>query len=397
MLNSQTPSHHTTNNTVSGSSKESPELSNSLIDAISAYTEKRKKPKRNRSAFILFSIDLRKKIKHKELDDLNPNDKFVKIAQLWKEISEEERRVYEERAKLEKEKYTTELNAFCRIFPSEPIQRPRNHIKKPCNAYGFYLRDMKEEIRKVDPKMRMCEVLRIVGEKWKHLSPEKKQVYEERAEIGRKNFKAQISKQMQAGKKTQTTKTKSPLKKEEEEENTPENTNKRHKDLTIKDQLAEEHEPKEKKVHLNPPTNLSISSDQENIRPNFPQQTISPQIPQIPGSVLNELLSSQPFQQRYSPTINPNFPTLIPPFTMNEAPHQHNQQMMLPLMELYMRVEYLRQQILMQMQNTAQALPLNITQTRIPLLEQMQGNATPSRNEDSRPKQTGEGFVKEEL
>jgi len=394
MLNSQTPSHHTTKDTVSGSSKQSPELSNSLIDAISAYTEKRKKPKRNRSAFILFSIDLRKKLKTKELDELNPNDKFVKIAQLWKEISEEERKVYEERAKIEKEKYTSELNAFCRIFPSEPIQRPRNHIKKPCNAYGFYLRDMKEEIRKEDPNKRMCEVLRIVGEKWKHLSPEQKQAYEEKAEIGRKNFKAQISKQMQGAKRSHTGKAKSPLKKEDEEENTPEITNKRHKDVSRKESATlslDEHEVKEKKVHLNPPSNVSINSDQENIRPNFSQQNIQAQ---IQSNLINEFMSNQSFHQRLSPPLNPNFSALIPPFSLNvnEPP---TQPMMFPLMELYMRVEYLRQQILLQLQSTSTpTLPMNMAPTRIPLLEQMRSNVASSRHEDSRPSQE---FIKEEL
>lgn len=178
-----------------------PTLPNDIIDAISIYTDKRKKPKRNRSAFILFSVDIRKKIAPEVLDSLNPNDKFVKIAELWKGLNDTERKIYEDKAKEEKVRYTTELSDFCKIYPTQPIQRPRNHIKKPCNAYGYYLKDMKDEIRKVNPDIRMCEVLRVVGEKWRTLSPEKKKAYEEKAEASRKIFKEEVSKQMQTTKK----------------------------------------------------------------------------------------------------------------------------------------------------------------------------------------------------
>lgn len=180
------------------------EIPNAILDAISTYTDKKKKPKRNRSAFILFSIDIRKKQNIKALDELNPNDKFVKIAELWKEADEETRQHYEQKAKQEKLKYATELSDFCKTFPTEPIQRPRNYIKKPCNAYGYFLKEMKEEIRKQNPEMRMCEVLRIVGEKWKQLSAENKEKYELQAEASKKNFKEEVTKQMEAIKKVKT-------------------------------------------------------------------------------------------------------------------------------------------------------------------------------------------------
>src|SRR5687767_14866657 len=104
MLNSQ-KSQPNSNDATTANHKDSAELPDSILEAISAYTDKRKKPKRNRSAFILFSIDIRKKQQHEGLDDLNPNDKFVRIAQLWKEASEKERRFYEEKAREEKERY----------------------------------------------------------------------------------------------------------------------------------------------------------------------------------------------------------------------------------------------------------------------------------------------------
>ena len=172
-----------------------------LDNAISRLTDKCKKPKRNRSAFILFSIDVRKNLKLKGLNNLNPNDRFVEIARLWKIATEEEKSIYEEIAQKEKDKYASDLGKFCKDFPSEPIQRPRNHIKKPCNAYGLYLKDMKEGIKRNNPKLRMCQVLQIVGERWRSLPANEKRIYERLAEEGRRNFKVEVTKQKSTTKK----------------------------------------------------------------------------------------------------------------------------------------------------------------------------------------------------
>lgn len=395
------------------------DMSNNLLDAISAYTDKRKKPKRNRSAFILFSIDLRTKIQNKELEDLNPNDKFVKIAEMWKGITDEERKIYEERARKEKERYTVELNDFCKIFPSEPIQRPRNHIKKPCNAYGFYLRAMKEEIRKEHPKMRMCEVLRVVSEKWKILTPDDKQIYEKKAEAGRKNFKVQMNKQLQTQKKNQAQAQakaeqhshihpqykKSSPKKDKEREKTSANKRLEDTNLVRRDMLMssyEDYEPKEKKVHLNPSTNPSISLDQENIRPNHNHSNFSPlqssnPIPEFPS---NQQYTSRNNLMNQPPSLNSLLANNHPMLGMNENP---NNPVMFSLLDLYMRVDSLRNQILLQMQsaavspssiNAGSLLNLSNMVRRIPLLEQM-----PQQNQGDifRAIMERDGFKREEM
>jgi len=388
------------------------------IDKLLSETPKRRKPKRNRSAFILFSIDLRTKIKNKELEDLNPNDKFVKIAEMWKSISDEERKIYEERARKEKERYTVELNDFCKIYPSEPIQRPRNHIKKPCNAYGFYLRAMKEEIRKEHPKMRMCEVLRVVSEKWKNLTPEDKQIYEKKAEAGRKNFKVQMNKQLQIQKKNQAhAQSKSEAhphihpqhkkispKKDKEREKGSVHKRSEDKELVRRDVMMssfEDYEPKEKKVHLNPSTNPSISLDQENIRPNLNHSNFSPM---QHSNTIPEFPSNQQFQHRNTlmnqvPPLNPLLAGNHPLLGMNENP---NNPVMFSLLDLYMRVDSLRNQILLQMQ-TAGASPTSINAgnllnlsnmiRRIPLLEQ----PNMSQGDIFRGLMERDGFKREEM
>jgi len=328
---SQTQSTGTTTFTT----KHNSELSDSILEAISVYTDKRKKPKRNRSAFILFSIDIRKKTQYKDLDNLNPNDKFVRIAELWKEASEEERRYYEEKAKQEKERYTSELNDFCSIFPSEPIQRPRNHIKKPCNAYGYYLKDIKEEIRKKDPEPRMCEVLRIVGEKWKHLSPEEKQKYEAKAEISRKQFKAEVSKQMETVKKVKISDKVGVPSRAFEQEKTSKAQSPEDDELTTRDLYIpkfEAPEPEEPKLRR------STSTDKKNILANLFQ---------------SQQENTQPENKFTSNALNLNNVSLsaVDLNALSLSLVAPNKNTALALQSLYWKVEGLRQHILLQMQS----------------------------------------------
>lgn len=316
-----------------------------ILDAISAYTDKKKKPKRNRSAFILFSIDIRKKTQQENLDVLNPNDKFVKIAQLWKELSEEERKIYEERAKQEKERYASELSSFCKSFPTEPIQRPRNHIKKPCNAYGYYLKDVKEVIRKESPDLRMCEVLRIVGERWKKLSSEDRQKYEKKAEASRKKFKAEITKQNNASKKASVIKRETGSGRGKDYGS--ESQSLENETLVCMDPILLKNEGEDKRddsSYYEAPTPKIRRVEQENIRPNVSQQQRQPLMP----TPINTTPLFDDISTGHSFMLGNESMGEGSTFDTEEA-HLANQGTLLALGNLLGKVDQLRQSILLQM------------------------------------------------
>jgi len=358
--------------------KEASELPNAIIEAISNYTDKRKKPKRNRSAFILFSIDIREKLKPKELEELNPNDKFVRIAQLWKELTDSERKVYEEKAKQEKERYTNELSDFCRIFPSEPIQRPRNHIKKPCNAYGYYLKEIKESIRKEKPELRMCEVLRIVGERWKKLSAEEKQRFEKQAEASRKIFKAEVSKQMEAVKKVKFSNGSSPVQK------SPEAHQIDMDDLVCKDLYIPDYRARQniqRQAVKTPTLKRSTSTDKKNILADLEQlfkksKQSSPVIQPtttISSPAMSASSNGMTTNVNNIKNINMNMMQLNPLcFGLEDS--QNKAMTNMALEGLYWKVEGLRRQILFQMKSmgSGQATNNGLNPLLLQLLAQQQ-------------------------
>jgi len=158
---------------------------------------KSKKPKRNRSAFIIFSSEMRAQLKAQN-KDMNSNEIMVKLADMWKNLDTETRAVYNDRAEKEKVKYLLELNEFYQTFPFEIIQNKtkRNHVKKPCSAYAIFLKDVKDGIKDENPDLKMADILKIVGERWKALPAPQKAAYKARAEEEKEAAKAKISEHM---------------------------------------------------------------------------------------------------------------------------------------------------------------------------------------------------------
>jgi hypothetical protein len=259
------------------------------------------------------------------------------------------RKVYEERAKQEKEKYTSDLSDFCRNFPSEPIQRPRNHIKKPCNAYGYYLKQMKEQIRMENPEMRMCEVLRIVGEKWKNISAEEKLIHEQKAEASRKLFKEEVSRQAEEkNKKVKPSISLSPL---EGEKATSVSTRSRESFSSNDDLISKDYDvatlsimdQKESGLVKNLPFERTVSEKSATLS----NVSHSPVYNNDSYSANTQFNNYQVFSEMYN--LSNVYQLASSVIAMNNA-EAKNKAAAFALESLYWKVEKLRQGILMQMQ-----------------------------------------------
>jgi high mobility group protein B1 len=91
---------------------------------------------------------------------------MAKLADLWKNLKEGDKKRYQDIAEREKVKYLTELNEYYLVNPLDVIQNKtkKNHIKKPCSAYGLFLKDAKDVIKSDKPDLKMADVLKVVAE-----------------------------------------------------------------------------------------------------------------------------------------------------------------------------------------------------------------------------------------
>jgi len=160
----------------------SPEDSPSY-QSITQKKEKVKKPKRNKSAFILFSSDMRPQLKSQT--NSNSNEMMVKLAELWRGLPSDEKEEYNRKAKQDKERYNRELALYAEANPTKAIHNKtkNNHVKKPCSAYALFVKSIKESIKSENKGLKMADIFKIVSQKWKELSSSERAKFEQQSEI----------------------------------------------------------------------------------------------------------------------------------------------------------------------------------------------------------------------
>jgi hypothetical protein len=141
---------------------------------------------------------MRSKIRSEQKEKLNSNEMMTKLATLWKELPENEKKHYFDTAEKEKVRYLLELNDFYQNYPYEVIQNKtkKNHVKKPCSAYALYLQEQKKLIKVNSPNLKMADILKLVGERWKSLSESEKSVYQQKAQAEKEVTKAKLNEHM---------------------------------------------------------------------------------------------------------------------------------------------------------------------------------------------------------
>jgi len=169
--------------------------SSTETNMITRPVERKDKPKRNRSAFIIFSSEMRSIMTADDKSKTNSNEMMVKLADLWKNLNEGDKKRYQDMAEKEKVKYLTELNEYYLHNPLDVIQNKtkKNHIKKPCSAYGLFLKECKDVVKKENSNLKMADVLKVVAEKWKNLDEKQKMRYQAQAQAEKEAVKSKIA------------------------------------------------------------------------------------------------------------------------------------------------------------------------------------------------------------
>lgn len=136
-------------------------------------------PKRALSAFMFFSNDIRDTVK-REMPELAFLEISSEIGRRWKEISEEERRPYDELAAADKKRYAEEKEDYVPDPSFETAKSTRkkkdpNAPKRALSAYFFFCNEIRESVRAENPDKKITEIATLLAAKWRAL-PDKKRV-----------------------------------------------------------------------------------------------------------------------------------------------------------------------------------------------------------------------------
>lgn len=155
------------------------------------------KPKRNMSAFFLYSNANRDRIKLE-----NPGIKFGQVAQLlsaeFKQISATERAKWDAKALEDKERYQRQMEHY---VPPDDLEDdgPRKKKKKDPNApkrnmsaFFLYSNDIRPTVKLQNPDAKFGDIAKIISRQYKALSEKELAVYNKKAAEDKERYQRQM-------------------------------------------------------------------------------------------------------------------------------------------------------------------------------------------------------------
>jgi len=143
------------------------------------------------------------KEKRKDYADKYPKLSFgdlsKRIAEVWKKLSPEEKAPYEEMHAKDKLRYDEEMKNYTKPEsdseseseeeekkkPRKKAKRDPDAPKKASNAYLYYTKENREKVKKEmhakDPAIKLTDVTKELGARWKSLTPVEKAPYDKLA------------------------------------------------------------------------------------------------------------------------------------------------------------------------------------------------------------------------
>jgi len=100
-------------------------------------------------------------------------DVIKEIGRLWRLLSKQEKLKYKLLAKEDKERYEQEISQI--LKESDQYEKP----KKPLTTYMFFVREMRNKVKKEFPGIPALDIMKEVGKKWSTIEKSDLQRFEE--------------------------------------------------------------------------------------------------------------------------------------------------------------------------------------------------------------------------
>ena len=158
---------------------------------------KTKKVKGPSSAYNIYVAEHRAAISA-ENPGLSFGELSKRVSADWKQLSEDQRKPYEERAAEDKKRYEREAAENPESDNDEPAKKKKKKDpdapKKNLNAWMFFIQQVRPQVvaELGEDGKRVAAVTKAVGERWSKMSAEEKAPYEQMAEEDKKRYAAEM-------------------------------------------------------------------------------------------------------------------------------------------------------------------------------------------------------------
>ncbi|KAL9973839.1 hypothetical protein ACROYT_G020345 [Oculina patagonica] len=143
--------------------------------------------KRASSAYIHFTTDFRKKLKEKCEKKGDPLPKANEVAKMageaWKNLSGDDRKPYDEKAQLDKDRYMRESGKLAKVESDKPKRAP--------TAYFIFLAEFRKEMagKKLDGDQKIPA---LAGEKWRSMTDKDKEKFKQLETVAKKKHEGEM-------------------------------------------------------------------------------------------------------------------------------------------------------------------------------------------------------------
>merc|ERR1712232_1418707 len=164
-------------------------------------------PKRNMSAYLLYQNAMRDQFKRE-----NPGMTFGQLAKytshMYRNLTPEEKATWVARSQQDKARYDAELASYVPppghdargvlIEDHRPRKRNKRGPKDPAapkrasGAYVFFTNEMRPKVLQEYPGIKFVELGKVLGERWRALTPQQKKRYEDLAAEDKVRFQLEM-------------------------------------------------------------------------------------------------------------------------------------------------------------------------------------------------------------
>eukprot|EP00978_Attheya_sp_CCMP212_P016046 scaffold41710_cov55-Attheya_sp.AAC.4 len=156
------------------------------------YRKAPQAPKRFKSAYMFFSTAMHPAIR-KRLGEKGVTEKTTVVAKLvsteWKGLSDAKREVWDEKARVDKERYETEKGTYTgpwKVPIMKRNQKDPSAPKRPMAAFFSYSNSKRADVRAKNPTLDNTEISRFLAAMWKNAPEDERKVHIDReAELRR--------------------------------------------------------------------------------------------------------------------------------------------------------------------------------------------------------------------
>lgn len=156
-----------------------------------------KAPKRSWPAFFFFQKEKRLEIK-KANPDMTQKDLVSKLGEIWRSLSESEKKPFVDQERKDKARYMKEKEEYSKVAKSLPVNKTKtkkgkakSDKKGPKRAWPpffFFQEQRREDLKKENPNLNHKEIVSKLGEEWRTLTDEQKKPYVEKSIADQKRY-----------------------------------------------------------------------------------------------------------------------------------------------------------------------------------------------------------------